>query len=329
MPLTDMPLAELVKYQGRNERPDDFDDYWRDALRDLAAQPDELEIKPAEFTAPQAEAFDLRFTGVGGARIYAKYLRPKNRQGRLPTILHFHGYTGNTGDWFDKLAWVGQGFCVAAIDCRGQGGKSEDLGGIRGPTYHGHIVRGIDDPSPKNMLFRNIFLDCAQIARIVMGFDEVDPKRVASIGASQGGALSLVCAALEPRIARAVSVYPFLSDYRRVWDMDLCKDAYAELKSYFRWFDPRHEREAEIFRRLGYIDTQHLANRIRAKTLVFACLADTVCPPSTVYAVYNKITSAKEMVVYPDYGHEHLPGWFDRAFGFLAPLQQAAKAKKA
>ena len=32
MPLVDMPLAELYKYQGRNPRPDDFDQYWATAL---------------------------------------------------------------------------------------------------------------------------------------------------------------------------------------------------------------------------------------------------------------------------------------------------------
>lgn len=29
----------------------------------------------------------------------------------------------------------------------------------------------------------------------------------------------------EPRVRRCVSIFPFLSDYRRVWEMDLDKDA--------------------------------------------------------------------------------------------------------
>jgi cephalosporin-C deacetylase len=46
-------------------------------------------------------------------------------------------------------------------------------------------------------------------------------------------------------------------------------------------------------------------------------LMDTVCPPSTQFAAYNKIQSPKQVVVYPDYGHELPPGWTDMAFAFL------------
>jgi cephalosporin-C deacetylase len=47
---------------------------------------------------------------------------------------------------------------------------------------------------------------------------------------------------------------------------------------------------------------------------------DTICPPSTQFAVYNKLISPKKMVIYPDFGHEPLPGWYDQAFQFLTGL---------
>ncbi len=102
--------------------------------------------------------------------------------------------------------------------------------------------------------------------------------------------------------------------------MDLAQAAYEELRTYFRQFDPRHEREADIFYRLGYIDVQHLAGRIRACVLMGTGLMDTVCPPSTQFAAYNKIRSPKAMALYPDFGHEVLPGFHDRAFQFMACL---------
>jgi cephalosporin-C deacetylase len=171
------------------------------------------------------------------------------------------------------------------------------------------------------MLFRQIFLDTAQLARIVMAQPNVDPTRVGTLGGSQGGALSLVCAALEPRIRRAVALYPFLSDYQRVWEMDLAKDAYSDLKAYFRRFDPLHQRREEIFTRLGYIDIQHLAPRIRGEVLMGITLMDTICPPSTQFAAFNKIESKKEALIYPDFGHEGLPGFNDHAFQFLMGLK--------
>jgi cephalosporin-C deacetylase len=229
----------------------------------------------------------------------------------------FHGYGGNSGEWVDKLSYVSQGFVVAAMDCRGQGGRSEDTGGVKGTTQNGHFIRGLDD-SPNKLLFRSIFLDTAQLARVVMQMAEVDSARVGATGASQGGALTLACAALEPRIRRAAPVYPFLCDYLRVWEMDLAVGAYDELKRYFRSFDPRHERREEAFANLGYIDVQHLCPRIQAEVLMATGMMDTICPPSTQFAAYNKIRSPKRMLVYPEFTHENLPGAADELFAFLS-----------
>jgi len=273
-------------------------------------------LRPAAFAAPGAECFDLWFTGVGGARLYAKYLRPAG-PGPHPAVLQFHGYSGHSGDWFDKLGWPAAGMACAALDVRGQGGKSEDPGGVKGTTLRGHIVRGLDDPDPDRLAYRQIFLDTAQLARVVMGLPGIDARRVDCHGGSQGGALALACAALEPRIRRCAPVFPFLCDYRRVWEMDLAKDAYEELRYFFRMFDPRHERAEAIFTKLGYIDCQHLAPRIKAEVLMFTSLMDTICPPSSQFAAYNRITATKDMVIYPDFAHENLPGCSDRVFRFF------------
>ena len=45
-----------------------------------------------------------------------------------------------------------------------------------------------------------------------------------------------------------------------------------------------------------------------------------ICPPSTQFAAYNKITSPKKMTLYPDFGHEGLPGELDYTFQFMAQL---------
>lgn len=319
MPLIDMPLEELKRYNGTNPRPDDFDTYWDDALTEMRAMEPQMELIPSDFKAPFAECFDLYFTGVGGARIHSLYARPKDCKGLHPAVLQFHGYTGNAGDWMDKLSYVGMGFSVAAMDCRGQGGLSQDVGGVLGNTHQGHIIRGLDD-AKERMLFRNIFLDTAQLAGIIMNMPEVDAERVGAMGGSQGGGLTLACAGLEPKIRKLAPVYPFLSDYKRVWEMDLAVNAYEELRTYFRNFDPTHSRENEIFLKLGYIDIQNLAERIKGEVLMATGLMDNICPPSTQFAAYNKINSKKNVVLYPDFGHEWLPGFADKTFMFMSEL---------
>lgn len=319
MPMIDMPLHELQQYQGINPRPHDFDEYWARAMEEMKAQDADLELVPSEFQVPFAECFDLYFTGVRGARIHAKYLRPKQAEKPHPAVVMFHGYSGNAGDWFDKLPYVALGYSVFAMDVRGQGGSSEDVGGVIGNTLQGHFIRGLDDHED-NLLFRHIFLDCAQLAYIAMDMPEVDETRVGVTGWSQGGALTIACSALVPEIKRLAPVYPFLSDYKRVWEMDLARGAYEELRIYFRRFDPRHERADEVFTRLGYIDIQHLADRVKGEVLMGVGLMDPTCPPSTQFAAYNKIQAPKQLVIYPDYAHEALPDMHDKILQFMRGL---------
>ena len=320
MPTIDMPLSELRKYNGSSPCPTDIDEFWDESIAEMKALDPQTKLVKSSFQTPAAECFDLFFAGTGGSRIHAKYLRPSKIEKPCPAVLIFHGYSGNSGDWSDKLAYVANGMCVLALDCRGQGGLSEDKGIARGNTLMGHIVMGIDCDSPKELYFRNVFLDTALLARIAMSFDEIDENRVAAIGGSQGGALTLACASLEQKIKLAAPIFPFLCDYKRVWDMDLAVAAYQGIKDYFRMFDPTHSREDEIFYKLGYIDLQNITKRIKAKTLMQTGLMDNICPPSTQFAAYNKITAEKDIIIYPDYGHEGIPQTVDRTYEFLLKL---------
>ncbi len=319
MLLFDKPLSELETYTGINPCPADFDTYWENALREMESLGTGYETVPAALQIPGVKLFELFFTGVHGSRIHGRLAIP-DRPGKKPCVLLFHGYSVSCGNFSNLLSFAACGFVAISMSCRGQGGLSEDLESVRGNTLHGHIIRGLDDPDPEKLYYRQVFLDTAQLARIAMSMPDVDPDRVAATGGSQGGGLTLACAALTPQLNRAAPVMPFLSDYLRVWEMELAVDAYSELKEYFRNRDPRHEREARIFEKLGYIDVHHLAPRIRANVLMFTGLADTICPPSTQFAAYNRISAPKRMIRYPDFGHEYYPDADDMILQYLLEM---------
>lgn len=322
MPMLDMPIEQLKQYKGTNPCPEDMESYWEKALNEIRASDNDVELKPADFQVPFADCYDMYYTGRGGDRVYAKLLKPKYFNGKRPAILMFHGYMGYSGEWAEKLPYVAAGFIVASMDCRGQGGRSEDKIGRKGTTMYGQLIRGIDG-EPDGLLMRDIFLDTVKLAEIVMRMPDVDENRVGTTGTSQGGGLAIACAALEPRIKKTAVACPFLSDYLRVWDMDLDLGAYEELRSFFKWFDPLHERQEEIFRKLGYIDVHNLASRVRAETLIAITMQDTTCPPSTQFAVYNCVTAKKNALIYYDFDHgDWMPGWNDRKYQFLLELAQ-------
>ena len=316
----DMPLEKLYQYTGRNPRPDDFDEFWDKSVAEVYAIDPQATFERVDFPSVAAECYDLTFTGTKGARIYAKFVKPAKTEGKIPAVLTFHGFGAMSGSWRSLLPLASQGFAVAMMDCRGQGGRSQDVGGTVGTTTPaGAFIRGVDGP-PEDILARQIFLDTVQLARVVMGLDYVDEQRVATSGGSQGGALALICAALVPSIKLCTAAHPFYSDYKRVWEMGLDAGPYEGLRYYFRHFDPRHENEDAFFEKLGYIDTQFFAPRIKAKVLMATGLRDNMCPPSTQFATYNKLTCEKEYLFYPEYGHEVLEGYEDIVFRFLSEI---------
>ena len=320
MPVLDMPLEKLRQYTGSSPLPKDFDAYWDRALAELDRQPLEYTIEPAEFSAPGILCGYLYFTGVGGAQVCCKFLRPEKPEGKIPGIAMFHGYSADSGGWVSKLPYAYAGFAVLALDVRGQMGRSDDNLCVPGNTFRGHIIRGLSTGSPDRLFFRNVFLDTAQTARVLMSMDFVDEKRVGATGGSQGGALTIACAALEPRVKLNAPVFPAFSDYKRIWEMDLLKSAYEEIAYYIRFRDPRHLNIDKMFEMLGYIDVSNLAPRIKGETYMFLSLMDDICPPSTQFAVYNKIKAPKSCEIYPNHGHEGLPDADELIFTFLQKL---------
>ena len=309
-----MSVNELLLYKGTNPCPEDFDQFWDNGLQALTCIKEDISIEPSGFSMPYVDGYNLWFTGVGGARIYAKYLRRKGAPISDKALLYFHGYRRSSPSWSMLSQYVCAGFDVFALDCRGQGGLSEDAGKITGTTFSGHIIRGVDDPDTNKLLMSQIMSDCAQLARIAR---DMGSTKIYTFGASQGGGLSLACAALSPFVTKTVAMMPFLCDYKHAWEVCTSDSPYVEIRDYFMFHDPCHEREDEIFTKLGYIDVQYLARRIQSQVLMLTGLKDSACPPSTQYAAYNKITSPKKIINYPDYGHEVCIDMEDRALQFI------------
>ena len=316
-----MTLEELLQYPGSPEKAPDFDAYWEKALAELAGTDDRASLVPASFPLTNSECFDLWFEGVGGARVHAKYIRPKT-PGPHPCVFHFHGYTWRSEEWTRYLTFLSEGICVAALDCRGQAGESEDVSRVTGFTYLGHITRGLHD-SPEKLYYRQVFLDTVELVRVVSSFPEVDEDRLGAFGGSQGGGLSIACSALSGRIKRTCVAAPFLSDYPRAHKLGLFlspPEAFYELGHYLRRFDPHHEHIGEMFERLSYIDVHHLAPRIKTPVKMAVTLQDSLVPPSTQFAIYNNLGGPKEFLPFYEYDHEDTPGWDDKVFQCMREL---------
>jgi cephalosporin-C deacetylase len=103
------------------------------------------------------------------------------------------------------------------------------------------------------------------------------------------------------RVAAVMPDVPFLCHYRRAAEM--CGEGpYEELAEYLRWHS-RHLVEP-AFATLSYFDGVHFAQRATAPALFSVGLMDPVCPPSTVYAAFNRYAGDdRTMTVWPFADH--------------------------
>lgn len=315
MPMLDLPIEKLQQYMGSGICPSDFNQYWNEQLTQVDCMTLDYQLEKKEFFNGRAHYYDLFFKGVDGATIHAKYLCPSEGE-NIPIVLVFHDYKQGSKSWHHLTRYIGLGYAVLAMDCRGQGGMSEDIGGVIGSTVCGHLMIGVDDELDR-MYYRKVYLDAYVLSKIAAALPQIDPLQIITYGQGQGGALAIVAAALNQDIIKCCAKDPFLCDFKRVWEMDLDVNFYEGLRYYFRWFDPLHERESEIFMKLGYLDIVNFAPNLKCQFLLATGLLDTVTPPSTQYAVFNRMKGLKKHLVFAKFGHELVNRFEDEFLNFI------------
>jgi cephalosporin-C deacetylase len=296
MPLIDMPRAELETYRPPVDRPPEFEQFWKSALDKARALPSDLALEAIDYPARGVRVFRASFAGVGGARLAGWYMTP-DADGPFPALAIYHGYSWLRGEPWGYLPWIAQGYAVLAVDVRGQGGESHDPRVFAPGAVAGWMTRGIDDPA--TYYYRDVYADAVQTVEVLAARPEVDSGRIVTTGVSQGGGLSLVAAALNSRVIGAAADVPFLCHFRRAVDVSNT-NPYRELEEYLL----RHpDGEDRMWRTLAYFDLLNLAERVTCPVLISVGLRDLVCPPSTIYAVYNHLSGPKDLAVYPAHGH--------------------------
>ena len=310
MPLVDMPLEKLREYKPALTRRSDFGAFWSSVLKAAIAQPLNATFEPQDHAARGVRVCRVTYDGFEGGRIGGWYLEPE-AGGPHPALLVFHGYSGRAPTAAALLKWASQDLAVLAIDCRGQVGSSTDGAAYPGGHRPGFMTQGI--LSRETYYYRYVYADCVRAVELAAAQPAVDPSRIGVAGVSQGGGLGLATAALAAdRVKFGAASVPYLCHFRRA--ADIAEMPYREIADYVRAWPDRCD---QVFETLSYFDNLNLADRTRARMLVSVGLADLICPPSTVFAVYNHMRCPKELVVYPFHGHEEGDHWEERAFAFL------------
>ncbi|MFF8027098.1 acetylxylan esterase [Streptomyces sp. NPDC007896] len=309
----DLPLDELRAYRSASVEPEDFDTFWAKTLQEAREHDLDTRFEPVETPLKTVKVYDVTFAGFGGHPVKGWLTLPAWANSPLPTVVEFVGYGGGRGLSHTHLLWASAGFAHFVMDTRGQGsawggGETPDPVGSA-PAYPGYMTRGID--APENYYYRRVFTDGVRAVEAARSHPLVDAERVAAVGGSQGGGITIAVGGLVPDLAAIAPDVPFLCDFPRATTLT-DRHPYREIGSYLKTHRGRTE---DVLRTLSYFDGVHFAARGRAPALFSVALEDQTCPPSTIFAAFNAWDHEDKKIEVYDF-NDHEGG---------GPYQEAAK----
>lgn len=287
--------VDETKIQPMTADPKDFDAFWTNAIEEVRKQPLDpmMTLLPDRCTSA-LNAYEVSFqNGRPGSRIYGILMVPK-KPGKYPAVLQVPGagvrpYNG---------VKLGDDMITLEI-------------GIHGVpvTMPQQVYWNLSEGPLKNYCdfnrndrdthyYKRVYLGCVRAVDFLYTLPEFDGNTVGVTGGSQGGALSIITAALDPRIKFLASFYPALCDYAGY----LHKRA-GGWPHYYRRDKPAPN-EVET---LAYFDVVNFARRVKAPGWYSWGYNDVTCPPTSMQAAYNVISAEKELHLYLETGHWTYP----------------------
>lgn len=304
MALFDFPLDKLQSYKSAVTAPRDFDTFWKKTLAQTEAHPIAAKFeRHDDVPFKLVDVYDVTFAGFDGHAIKGWFIEPAGNKAKLPCVVTYIGYGGGRSLPTEHLAVASMGMSHLVMDTRGQGsswsnGATADPVGSN-PQFPGFMTKGIE--SPETYYYRRVYTDAVRAVHAALEHPRVDARRIAVTGGSQGGGITIAAAGLLGSAVKiAMPDVPFLCDFPRATTI-VDTAPYSEIVSYLK---SHRLKEETVYRTLSYFDGVNFAPKIKARCLFSVGLMDNICPPSTVYAAYNRVKATKEMRVYKFNNHE-------------------------
>ena len=277
------------------ELPADFSEFWSSNLETASRIPLEpvLTHMPEKSTY-HSEVYHVSFRNITG-HIYGILTKPK-KPGNYPAILVVPGagirpYTERNTNLDVITLQIGiHGIPVNLYDS---------------PLYQNLAAGALANYNTNNMedrdryYYKRVYVGCVRAVDFIYSLDDFDGENIGVMGGSQGGALSIVTAALDSRIRYLVSYYPALSD--------LTGYLHGRAGGWPHLFKNTFTKQPDKIATSAYYDVVNFARRINVPGMYSLGFNDNVCPPTSIYSALNVIPGNKFISLYNDAAHWMYP----------------------
>jgi cephalosporin-C deacetylase-like acetyl esterase len=291
---------EPEEIQPTVKMPEDFQVFWEKAKTDLAKIPLESKlIHLPERSTDVVDVFHVNFRNIGNSRIYGMLTVPKGGE-KYPAILQVPG--AGIRPYSGDLAKAGRGAIVLQI---GIHGIPVDLH----PDVYTHLASGGLSGYPtfniqdKDLYYyKRVYLGCIRAVDFLVSLPQYDGINLAVQGGSQGGALSIITAALDDRVKYLSAFYPALSDMT-----GYLHGRAGGWPHIFTGTNLTYHNNPKAIETVGYYDVVNFARILKTPGFYSWGYNDDTCPPTSYYSAYNQIKAPKQVFVVPETGHWTYP----------------------
>lgn len=303
---------------GQSE-PADFDAFWEEGRQHLARVP----LAPEITLLPEActEKLNVYHVSFGTfstdptrpARLYGILCEPK-APGRYPALLRLPG--AGARPYSGDKSTAERGFITLEIGIHGLPVNlpTEVYERLQVGALDAYWKVNLDDR--ESYYFRRVYLGCLRANDLLVSRPSWDGRNLIAAGASQGGQLAIVTAALDPRVTALLAVHPGLCD---VTPERLHLRATGQLLPYSAEL-LAHSPHATPAKRatIAYYDTVNFARRVRVPGFYLWGYNDEICAPSSLYAAFNVIPAPKTLELMLEQGHSYPPEQWEAMQRWLA-----------
>jgi len=293
------------------ENPRDFVQFWEKAKQDNAAIPIDarMTLLPDRCTE-KVNVYHVNLQNYRlGSRFYGILCVPK-AEGKYPALLRVPG--AGVRPYNGDVATAEQGVITFEVGIHGIPVTMEPqlYSALGAGALYRYFTFNLDDKD--QYYYKRVYLGCVRANDFLFSLPRFDGTNLAVTGGSQGGALSIVTAALDPRVKYLASYYPALSDVTGYLQERAGGWPHIFDKNNAAINNTKAKLEA-----ISYYDVVNFARQLKVPGLYSWGFNDEVCPPTSMYAAYNVITAPKELYLALETGHWTYPEQRDKFDAWL------------